>query len=82
MLERELAPYRGRPYAELIALVGSEKHWMETGPSGTEYQLEIGVRWDAEADGAIRILASAGDAGWGSCLPECAELLIEPGVQA
>ena len=74
-----MAAYRGRPYAELIALVGSDKHWTETGPSGTEYQLEISVRWDAEPDGAIRILGSAADGGWGSWLPEGADLLIERG---
>jgi hypothetical protein len=61
LLERGLAAYRGRPYAELIALVGSDKHWRETGPLGTEYQLEIAVRWDDEADGPVRILASAGE---------------------
>jgi hypothetical protein len=82
LLERGLAAYRGRPYAEMVALVGSDKNWTETGASGTEYQLEIAVRWDAEAGGAIRIMASVGDGGWGSWLPEGAELLIEPGRRA
>ena len=79
LLEQALAPYRGRPHAELATLVGSERHWTETGPSGTEYQLEIVVRRDARAGGAVRVLALAGDGGWGSCLPECAELLVQRG---
>jgi hypothetical protein len=79
LLEQALAGYRGRLHAELATLVGSERHWTETGPSGREYQLGIVVRWDAGAGGAIRVLASAGDGGWGSCLPECAELLVQRG---
>jgi hypothetical protein len=78
LLERALAAYRGRTHAELTALVGSDEHWTEPGPSGAEYQLEVAVRWDAEAGGAIRVLAAAGDGGWGSSLPECADVLIEP----
>jgi hypothetical protein len=79
LLEQALARYRGRLHAELATLVGSERHWTETGPSGREYQLEIVVRWDAGAGGAIRVLGSASDGRWGSCIPECADLLVEPG---
>jgi hypothetical protein len=82
LLEQALAGYRGRPHPELAILGGSERHWTETGPSGTEYQLAIVARWDATAGGAIRVLGSAGDGGWGSCLLECAELLVQRGGRA
>jgi hypothetical protein len=65
--EQHIARLRNVPYAELKRRV--EKHVRETaslsGPSGTEYQIEIEAVWDSSrAKGNIRLMVLVDDGGW------------------
>ena len=61
VLEQQLAGYRTLSYAELAARIGNDEQCEVTGPSGTEYQIEIQFLWDGPSDGDIRVLGGIDD---------------------
>lgn len=69
LLRAELAVWRTRRYAELSALVGDSHHVSRTGPSGTEYQVEIEVIWDHKPASDVRVMVSIDDFGWRAFAP-------------
>ena len=42
------------------------------------YQGEIRVFWDAEPDGAIRVMASIDDGGWRAFVPLTEDFILAP----
>lgn len=60
ILADALATYRTRSYAELRSLVeaGFQDTFEVTGPSGSEYQVEIQFFWDDRPLGDIRVFGS------------------------
>jgi hypothetical protein len=56
--KKKVHAFGKQPYAELVALVGEYEHSDIHGPSGTIYQIELQVLWDAKPNGAIRVVAS------------------------
>jgi hypothetical protein len=69
VLARELAPYRARPYAALVGLRGQTIHIDTTGPSGTNYQVDIEVMWDGPQNGDLRVMGAIDDGGWRAYSP-------------
>ena len=52
LLAAQLATYRTRPYADLVAMIGQDDCVEISGPSGQLYQLELGVheQWSEAAN--------------------------------
>jgi hypothetical protein len=49
------------------------------GPSGTPYQVEIGIVWDDKPGGDVRVLASIDDGGFRSAFsPMCDDFIMAP----
>ncbi|PWU00739.1 MAG: hypothetical protein C5B53_03680 [Candidatus Melainabacteria bacterium] len=48
------------------------------GPSGTDYCLEMEVRWETRPGEAIRVLGSIDDGGLASLLPISADFIVYP----
>ena len=69
LLQTQLQPWRRRSHAELANEVGHSHHFQLTAQSGTLYQGEIQVFWDAEPNGAIRVWGSIDDGGWRAFVP-------------
>jgi hypothetical protein len=59
-------------------MIGESKQIGMVGASGTRYQLEVDVVWDAKPAGDIRILASIDDGGWRAFCPLSQSGLISP----
>ena len=79
LLNAHLAGYRHRSYAELRSLVGVPPTvTQDIGPSGTPYQLEIEVFWDAGPDGAVRVRGAIHDAGMRAFAPLTRDFLVGP----
>ncbi len=65
VVRQELAKYRSRPYVELSSLVDTHLPTLVVkGPSGTEYQVAIKIRWEGKRGGDIRISGFIDDFGW------------------
>ena len=45
LLTQQLAAYRARSYADLVAMIGHDDCIEIAGPSGQRYQVEFGVIW-------------------------------------
>src|SRR5262245_3544549 len=69
LLLEQLAAYRARPYADLIAAIGQVGSVEIAGPSGRPYQVEVNVLWDDRPGGNVRVLASIDDGGLRSFAP-------------
>lgn len=78
LLGRQLEAWRRRSFAELSNKVGRAEGFEVTGPSGTWYQGNISVHWDAEPDGAIRVIGAIDDGGWRAFVPLTADFIIAP----
>ena len=64
-------------YADLAVRVGEEEFPSVSGPSGTEYQIEIQIRWDHKPGGDIRVMGTITDGTLrGSFRPVCEDLLV------
>ena len=49
------------------------------GPSGTEYQIEIQIRWDHKPHGAVRVMGTIDDGTFrGAFRPVCEDLIVTP----
>jgi hypothetical protein len=51
LLDAKLDDYRKSSYTELAAKIGQEEFPVAISPSGTEYPIEIQVRWDHKPSG-------------------------------
>jgi hypothetical protein len=70
VLERELAALGGEPYADLVLRIADGPQAIErVAPSGTTYQMEIDVRWDARPNGNVRVIGSIDDGQWRVFVP-------------
>jgi hypothetical protein len=71
------------PYAELAAKIGHEESLEVVGPSGTECQMEIQIRWDHKPAGDVRVMGSIDDGTFrGAFKPVCSDLIVRPNDQA
>ena len=78
LLDAHLDQYRKMSYAELAAKIGHEEFPVVVGPSGTEYQMEIQIRWDHKPNGNIRVLGAIDDGGLRAFMPLCSDLIVRP----
>jgi hypothetical protein len=78
VLQGQLQPWRKRSWVQLREEVGSSHRFEATAESGTEYQGEVQVFWDAEPDGAIRVMASIDDGGWRALVPLTEDFILAP----
>lgn len=79
VIERQLLPYRDKPYDELRNLIGGEPITGEIAArSGTCYQFEVEVIWDDKRDGNIRVMGAIDDGGWRACSPLCSDFIKAP----
>jgi hypothetical protein len=78
IIDAELATYRERSYAELVAVTGQEPFRTEISRDGVTYQVEIVVVWDAQPGGAVRVLGSIDDGGWRAFVPLTADFIMAP----
>jgi len=69
VLVQELARYRAMPYAELLSMLDETKHIDVSGPTGTNYQVDIQVMWDDKPKGDLRIIGAIDDGGWRAFVP-------------
>jgi hypothetical protein len=82
LLNAQLNEYRKMSYAELSAKIGYEEFPAVVGPSGTEYQIEIQIRWDHKPGGDIRVMGSIDNGTFrGAFKPVCEDLLVSPDDQ-
>lgn len=63
VLSERLLEYRALSYAELRLRIGGSDVREVRAPSGVRYQVDIIVVWDAEPEGAIRVIGSVDDGG-------------------
>lgn len=79
VLRLHLQRYRALSHGELQRRIGEIDAFSVEGPSGTEYQIEIEVFWDARPGGDLRVLGSIDDGGFRSSLsPVCEDFILAP----
>ena len=79
VLTRELERYRATPYAELKPLLDDTAHIETTGPSGTNYQVEIYAVWDDKPNGNLRVFGAIDDySGWCAFMPLTDCFILRP----
>ena len=79
LLNAKLGKYRKMSYADLAAKIGDEEFPEVVGPSGTEYQMEIQIRWDHKPDGDVRVMGTIDDGTFrGAFKPVCEDLIVTP----
>ena len=61
LLTEQLATYRARAYADLVAMIGQDDCVEIPSPSGPRYQVEFGVLWDDKPGGNVRVILSIDD---------------------
>lgn len=77
VLTMKLTPYRELSYPELVTKIGNDEHLPCTGPSGTDYQIEIQFVWDDKKDGDVRVLAAIDDGSiCGAFRPVCEDFTV------
>ena len=78
LLQAQLESWRHRSYTELSGEVGQWRRFEATGQSGTSYQGDIQVFWDARPRGAVRVVASIDDGGWRTFVPLTEDFILAP----
>jgi hypothetical protein len=78
LLERHLATFVGRSYAELVSLIDRPQTMTAKGASGTEYQLEFEVFYDSKRGGDIRIMGHIDDGGMRAFSPLTIDEIMRP----
>jgi hypothetical protein len=80
VLAEQLAIYRGRSYADLVSLVGTNSVVEARGQSGAEYQIEIEVLWDSKRDKLNVLVTGAIDDGrfFSALSPVCDSFIVAP----
>jgi hypothetical protein len=84
VLENHLATFRQRSYADLVAMIGEVRTAALSGPSGTEYQIEVEVRWDSPNEKRdVRVLGGIDNGRFTSALmPLNASFIVGPDGRA
>jgi len=78
VLDRHLASFVRRPYAELAAIIDQPQSTEATGPSGAVYQIEFNVFYDSGTTGDLRIMGSIDDGGLRSFAPLTKDEIMKP----
>jgi hypothetical protein len=78
VLRGHLDGYRQRAYSELVRLRGKAQTAQLQGASGTSYQVEVEIHWDAKPGGAVRVLGSIDDGGVRSLRPISQDFILSP----
>ena len=78
LVTAKLAEYLTRSYAELVAKIGDIDCSEVTGPSGTEYQIEIQAFWDDPIAKTVRVSVSIDDGGWRAFFPKVDSFILDP----
>jgi hypothetical protein len=73
-----LDEWRRRTYAELADEVGQSRQFEAVGASGTQYQVDVLVRWDDKPNGDIRVLVEIDDGGWRAVFPLSDDFIVGP----
>ena len=77
--EQELEGLRALGYSSLLERVEEMEHHQVTGSSGTVYNVETMVYWDARAGRALRVIAAVDDGrGWSTFHPLSRDFILEP----
>ena len=58
LLTEQLATYRARSYADLVAMIGQDDCVEIPSPSGQRYQVEYGAFWDNKPGGNVSVECS------------------------
>ncbi len=79
--EQVVHSLRSERYEALTPLLDQSRWSTHTGPSGTEYEVQVFALWDDVVDGHLRVVAAAGRPprwrlGW--IRPESADFIIGP----
>jgi hypothetical protein len=77
-LRDQLDRLEGAGYQALARRIGENEVLEVSGSSGTGYQLEWTILWDAAPGGAVRILGSVDDGGWRAFFPLSDSRLVDP----
>jgi hypothetical protein len=77
LLAQHLASYRTLPYDELARRVGSVETAELTGTSGSKYQIEIEVVWEAGERRDLRVLGAIDDGGWRAFVPLIDDFIMQ-----
>lgn len=75
ILRSKIAEYSKLAHAHLKAKIGQDEHFEVIGATGTVYQVEVQVFWDAKPSGNIRVLVSIDDGGLRAFKPICEDFL-------
>ena len=78
VLRAHLDEWRRRTYAELTSEVSESRQLQTTGQSGTQYQVDVQVRWDDKPNGDIRVLGGIDDGGWRAFAPLTEDFILGP----
>jgi len=78
ILAKELSEFTARSYNKLVASISHTEVKNLVGESGTHYQIEFSVFWDAKPEGNLLILASIDDGGWRAFKPLSDSLIMKP----
>ncbi|HEY7713523.1 MAG TPA: hypothetical protein VIE90_03410 [Candidatus Binatia bacterium] len=78
ILAEELARYRRESYASLQRLLKEVDAYEITGPSGTNYQIEIQAVWDDQTSGNLRVIGGIDDGGLRAYLPLTDDFILSP----
>lgn len=78
ILRAHLDEWRRRTYAVLASEVGQSRQLQTTGQSGTQYQVDVQVRWDDQPNGDIRVLGGIDDGGWRAFAPLTDDFILGP----
>jgi hypothetical protein len=79
-LQAEIAKYRQRSYADLLALLDDLDAYEVRGSSGVIYQVEVQGMWDHKPAGNLRVMAGIDDGRLVSAFaPLVASFILSPG---
>lgn len=80
VLDKRVAELRLQPYFDLkAAWLGQPDCEQVQGPSGVEYQIEIGALWDDRQARTLRIVVSVDDGrGWRAFSPLADSYIVAP----
>ena len=73
-----LGEHRELSYSELKQRIGSSLLRELVSPSGTEYQIEVQVFWDAKQEGNIRVQGAVSAGFWRQFVPLVDAFIIAP----
>lgn len=77
LAEAVITGLRSESYDALVTrLLGEVETETMSGPSGSEYQVEVQALWDAREPGDLRVLVSVDDGAWSAFRPLTRDFLV------